>query len=536
MGGSRIVINLILIFFPVCLFGQANRYIVFFKDKSNSPYSIDQPEAFLSAKSISRRQKQNIKTIALDLPVNPAYVNQVKSTGARTFFTSRWMNCVLVEMGADSIGRLQSLSVVSSVELVAPGAKLLGGRIKKSLTNKGTAGSYASMAQLQQLGIDEMQSQGFHGENIFIAVLDGGFVGVNSAAPFQHLFQDGQVKGTFDFVGNTGNVYQYHWHGTEVLSIIAADIPGAFTGGAAAASFYLFVTEDVSSEYRIEEYNWLFAAEKADSAGVDIISTSLGYNTFYDSSMDYSYANLDGKTAIITRAANEAILRGMIVVCSAGNEGDKSWHYITTPSDAIGILSVGAVDINGFRAPFSSVGPSADNRIKPEVVALGSGNTVIDPGGFVTSNNGTSFSSPLIASLAAGVWQAYPQLSAQKIRDAIIQSGNQAGTPDNLKGYGLPNFTAIKNIVETKDIDVDITVNPNPASETIVTVTFKKPTNELFTVIIFDCMGQNLSQSTLMVSWQDNPFQLSLYGIAPGMYYIQFKSQTVSRTIKLIKA
>ena len=251
--------------------------------------------------------------------------------------------------------------------------------------------------------------------------------------------------------------------------------------------------------------------------------------------MNYHYGDMDGKTTVITRAANEAILRGMVVVCSAGNEGRNEWHYITAPSDAQGILSCGAVDINGVRAPFSSVGPTADNRIKPDVVSLGLGNAVIDSSGVITSGNGTSFASPLIASLAAGVWQAYPQLSAQKVYNAIINSADHASTPDNLRGYGLPNFVAIKNIVEATYINAGITIHPNPAPDAVVTVTFKKPTYEPFTVTIFDCLGRMLSRSTLTVSWQDNPFQLSLYGISPGMYYIQFKSQSLSQTLKLIK-
>lgn len=321
-------------------------------------------------------------------------------------------------------------------------------------------------------------------------------------------------------------------HGTEVLSTIAAKIEGSYEGGATAANFYLFVTEDASSEYRIEEYNWLFAAEKADSAGVDIISTSLGYNEFDDPSMDYTVGDMDGKTTVITRAATQAMLSGMVVVCAAGNEGSLAWHYMTAPADAAGILSCGAVDIDGQRVPFSSAGPTSDNRIKPDVVALGAFTAVIDDAGLITSASGTSLSCPLIASLAAGVWQAYPQLSAKQVYDAIIKSGDQAHHPDNLRGYGLPNFVAIKKIVET----VDITIHPNPATNDEVTVTLRTPTNESVTVIIYDCLGRTLSVSVVTASLQYNPFQLSLSGLPPGIYLIQFKNQSFSKTVKLIKA
>ena len=438
-------------------------------------------------------------------------------------------------MGADSVSIVQSLPFVSNVELVAPGKKLLGGRVRKLKNESSTATTSATMAQLQQLGIDEMQSQGFHGENISIAVFDGGFQGVDSTTPFQHLFQNGQVKLTLDFVGNTGNVYQYDEHGTEVLSVIGASIPDFFIGGAFAANFYLFVTEDVSSEYRIEEYNWLFAAEKADSAGVDIISTSLGYNEFDNPSMNYSPTDLDGKTAVVTRAAVQAMLKGMVVVCSAGNEGNQSWHYITAPADAKGILSCGAVNSEGVRVPFSSVGPTADGRIKPDVVALGSGNAVILPAGSIGSRSGTSFASPLIASLAAGVWQAYPQLTAEEVYEAIVKSADQAHTPDNLKGYGLPNFVGVKNYLEASEMNDAIMIYPNPVSNSALHVILKEPTDEPLTVTIYDRMGRTLSESTIDATWQNNPFQINVDGMTSGMYLIKVKSPSLVKTFRWIK-
>ena len=534
MGGYKKLFFL-LIFFPHLLHGQANRYVVFFKDKTNSPYSISQPSDFLSSKSIDRRTKQNIDVGQDDLPVNQVYVAQVKNTGARTFFTSRWMNCVLVEMGADSIDRVQSLPFVSRVELAAPGKKLLGGRIGKLKDRNSTATPSATLVQLQQIGLDEMQSQGFHGETISIAVLDGGFTGADSATPFRHLFQNSQVKMTFDFVGNSGNVFQYDEHGTEVLSVIGATIPDSFTGGAFAAGFYLFVTEDVSSEYRIEEYNWLWAAEKADSAGVDIISTSLGYNEFDDPSMSYSPADLDGKTAIVTRAATQAMMKGMVVVCSAGNEGNQSWHYITAPADAMGILSCGAVSSDGVRVPFSSVGPAADGRIKPDVVALGYGNAVILPTGTVGSRSGTSFASPLIASLAAGIWQAYPKLTAVEVYEAIINSADQARTPDNLKGYGLPDFMGIKNYLARAEMNEAVMIYPNPVFDAALHVLFKEPTNESVTVTIYDRLGRTLSESTIDATWRNNPFQINVGGMTSGLYLIKVKSPSLVKTFRWIK-
>lgn len=534
MGGCKRILFLFFLF-PEILLGQANRYVVFFKDKTNTPYSVSQPSQFLSFKSLERRAKQEIEITEDDLPVDPLYVTQVKNTGARTYFTSRWMNCVLVEIGADSVGMVQSLPFVSHIELVAPNIKLSGGRVRKLKNSGSTAATSSTMMQLQQLGIDEMQSQGFHGENISIAVFDGGFPGVDSAAPFQHLFQTGHVKLTLDFVGNTGNVYQYDEHGTEVLSVIGGSIPGSFSGGAFAANFYLFVTEDVSNEYRIEEYNWLFAAEKSDSAGVDIISTSVGYNEFDNPSMNYSPADLDGKTAVVTQAAVQAMLKGMVVVCSAGNEGNQFWHYITAPADAKGILSCGAVTIEGVRVPFSSVGPTADGRIKPDVVALGSGNAVILPNGSIGSRSGTSFACPLVASLAAGVWQAYPQLTADEVYQAIVKSADQAHTPDNLRGYGLPNFVGVKNYLARSEISDAITIYPNPVFNSLLHVILKEPTDEPLMVTIYDRLGRILSETTINATWQNNPFQINVEGMISGMYLLKVKSPSVVRTFRWIK-
>jgi subtilisin family serine protease len=534
MGRCRKILFLFILF-PGLLFGQANRYVVFFKDKTNTPFSVRQPSSFLSGKAINRRAKQNKGIVENDLPVDPAYVARVKNSGARTFFTSRWMNGVLVEIGADSVNTLRSLPFVSNVELVAPGKKLSGGRVGKLKNQSSAAAASATLAQLQQVGLDEMQGRNIHGEGISIAILDGGFQGVNSATPFQRLFQNGQVKLTVDFVGNTGNVYQYDEHGTEVLSVIGGTIPNTFTGGAFAANFYLFVTEDVSSEYRIEEYNWLFAAEKADSAGVDIISTSLGYNEFDDPSMNYSPANLDGKTAIITRAAVQAMLKGMVVVCSAGNEGNQPWHYITAPADAKGILACGAVNSDGVRVPFSSVGPTADGRIKPDVVALGSGDAVILATGSIGYRNGTSFACPLIASLAAGVWQADSLLTAEEVVDAIIKSADQAHTPDNLKGYGLPNFLGVKNYLARTQMDDAVMIYPNPGSNAPLHVLFKEPTNEPLTVTIYDRLGRTLSESTVDVTWRNNPVQINVDGMTSGLYLIKVKGPSLVKTFRWIK-
>ncbi len=534
MATSRWFFLLILLFWSASGVAQSSRYIVFFKDKTNTPFTTNEPQKFLSPKSIERRGNQQILVVDEDLPANPAYVSGVKGLGAKTFFTSRWMNCLLIEADIALITSIQSLPYVLKVELVAPGAMLTGGRTKRWKNKNETSEESMTTSQLEQIGLDKMQLEGYRGESKTIAVFDSGFPGVNVAAPFQGLYQEGRVKFTYNFVANNTNVYQYDDHGTEVLSVMAAEAQG-FTGGAYKADFMLFVTEDFTSEYRIEEFNWLFAAEKADSAGVDIINASVGYNLFDDVSMNYKTTDLDGKTAMVTQAAVKAISKGMVVLCSAGNEGNNSWQLVTPPADAPGILAIGSITQQFSKSSFSSIGPSADGRVKPDVVALGSGTAVVKPNGVISSNSGTSFSSPLVASLVAGIWQAYPELSAKEVYEAIIKSANQFMNPDNQKGYGVPHFSAVRNYLESKDLEEWITLHPNPVTGDTITITLKDPQGDFLDVIIYDIQGRILTESQLVITWQNNPFEYAFSGLSPGIYFIKVKSPSDSKVVRVVK-
>ncbi len=515
---------------------QINQYFVFFKDKTGTPFSISEPSAFLSDKSIGRRQKQNIVITEEDLPVNSAYVNQVKTTGAITYFTSRWWNGVLVEGEASIIDDINSLACVSGSVLVAPGKKNVGGRVYSKKHKKNiTADEPVNKIQLQQIGLDEMHALGYLGEGIQIAIFDSGFHGVNVSSPFSLLFSENRVKQTFNFVNNTHAVYQSDDHGTEVLSVIAANTPGVYTGGAYKADFVLYITEDVSSEYRIEEYNWTIAAERADSAGVDVINSSLGYNQFDDQSMDYSKSDLDGEKAVITRAARKAIERGMIVVCSAGNEGGNSWKLVTPPADADGILAVGSVTSTRTLSSFSSLGPTADNRLKPDVVAMGSGTSIIKFNGALGNVSGTSLASPLIASLAAGVWQAFPSMTAAEVYDAIIKSADQANRPDNLMGYGLPHFRAIKNYVESEQSEEIVSIYPNPVTGDSIQIKFKSVPNTPADITIFDAQGRLVEAYSHQLNWLNNPIEYDLSKLQPGLYLMRINTGDQAATLKFAK-
>ncbi len=329
---------------------QDHRFMVFFQDKSSS-FSIDNPLEFLSTRAIERRSKQNISITEQDLPINQDYISSLEDQGAKVWFSTKWLNGVLIQVDSSKLTDLGSLSFVSSIEYVAPGA--LKPQIKSDLVqkNQSTVKGRTQSTEIQNmlLGIDAMHQEGITGKDMLIAVFDGGFVGVENTQPFEHIISNNQLITTYDFVGNSSNVFRYDDHGTKVLSVIGANNQGIFTGSAFEANYILCVTEDVSSEYRVEEYNWLFAAEMADSSGVDIINTSLGYNLFDDPVMNYQKEDLDGSTSVISIAASIAATKGMVLTISAGNSGNSSWKTITPPADALDVLVVGAISVDHLK-------------------------------------------------------------------------------------------------------------------------------------------------------------------------------------------
>jgi serine protease AprX len=521
---SRILLVAVLLFSAVSASGQINRYMVFFKDKSGTPYSVGQPSQFLSEKAIERRVKQAFSITEQDLPVNPTYAQGVSTTGAKVFFATRWMNGVLIQCDASLVQSVLSLPYVNNVEFVAPQQRLTnGGRRKGLFRRKDDKNGVMTKTQLQMLGIPDMHTDGFKGEGMTIALLDGGFLGVNTTAPFQQVFSEGRYDDvvSHDFVRNTNNVFQYDDHGTQVFSVIAANVADDFTGGAYKANFQLFVTEDASSEYRIEEYNWLFAAERADSAGVDIISSSLGYYDFDLASMNYSTAQMDGKTAVVTRAAQWAADRGIIVVTSAGNEGNiSSWKIITAPADGVDVVAVANVNSQGNASSSSSRGPSADGRIKPDLAALGSGVTVIQDNGAIGTASGTSLAAPLITSLIAGVWQKFPDLSAREIVAALKKTGSRSGNPDNIVGYGIPNYTAVSNYL-AREGDAVFDVYPNPAFDSLTISPADPDDVPNCKIELISRLGQVIATEEVSFNWTNNAFRADISNLASGIYFVR---------------
>lgn len=540
-----------LLFSFVSLISEAQsqpRYLVLFKDKTNSPFSVSKPEAFLSERAISRRTRQNVPITSDDLPVNPSYITQVNQTGAKVIFPTKWFNGVLVEASEAQLTAIKALSFFKSVELNraisesgAAGVARKNGMLDKLGTTEDL--DYGRMrAQLVLLGADQLHNKGFHGENQLIAILDAGFNRSNELSYLKHIFDENRVVDTQDFVARDGNVYNDHWHGNAVLSTIAAYQPGSMIGVAYKAQFALYRTENAETESPYEEVTWLAGAERADSLGADVINTSLGYFEFDDPTLSYTYADMDGKTTIISRAARYATRKGIIVVNAAGNEGNGSWKYITAPADVDSVLTVGACNYDKSYAALSSIGPNAAGQLKPDVAAVGSG-TVIGNNvgtGSVSTGSGTSFASPQIAGLAAILWQAHPNLNAQDIIRVLKESGNQAANPDNLLGYGVPDMTEAEEIIEKEypvlgtepDFLSSIELAPNPVANNI---TLRVPSYWNGKNVRFNVLS---SGGKTLVSSNQSLMELTIIPteqLSTGLYLLQIVSGDSQRIMRFIK-
>jgi len=502
-----------------------SKYWIQFTDKNNSPYSISNPSQYLSPKAIARRNNQGISIQQNDLPVNPAYVDSIASTGVKILYTSKWFNSVSIfTTDTIALAMIDSFSFVNTIESVA---KLGGNGNKKSNIRKNISKRYIrllekyfknmsdndqsslyspkgynygpSLNQISMIGGVYLHDQGYLGNGITIAVLDAGFLGVDTLDAFDSLWYYNQIIGTHDFVDTSANtcVFGHHTHGTSVLSIMGGNIPDNLVGTAPKANYWLLRSEDGASEYMIEEDNWVAAAEFADSVGADIINSSLGYTVFDDSTQNHTYIDMDGNTTRVTIGADIAASKGILVVNSAGNSGASAWTYIGAPADGDSVFTIGAVDYQGLYAPFSSIGPTFDGRLKPNVVAQGQGTVIASISGGITTGNGTSFSSPVIAGMSACLWQANPGLTNMQLKYAIEESSSQFFTPDTILGYGIPDYTVANLIlsgIEVHNIDNENEVNifPNPFSDKIY-VLFNSVDTQMVNIEIIDYSGRKIA-------------------------------------------
>jgi len=459
-----------------------DHYLINLTDKNDSPYSLDNPEAFLSEKAIQRRQKYHIPYAENDLPVNPAYLDSIKALGLQVVNVSKWFNSLTV-YSTDTllIDTLDKISFIKSVGLnkkekairTNEDIKRATGIKAKENTEIDSTDYYFygdAFRQIEMLQGNQLHKEGYRGENMFIAVLDAGFYKVNELPAFDSIRANNQIVGVYDFVDRDTIVYDASSHGMQVLSTMAANMPGLMVGTAPKANYLLLRTEQTASEYIIEEHNWVAAAEYADSLGVDMITTSLGYNNFDDDTQSHTYEDMDGNTAMITIAADLAASKGILVVSSAGNEGFSAWKYIAAPADADSVLSIGAVTPEEDIAFFSSLGPTYDRRIKPDVCAMGMPAVVSGNNGNVSASSGTSFSGPIMAGMVACLWQAHPELNNMQIIDAVKRSADRYSQPDTIFGYGIPDFYAAHIYLNTtgsidESIENLINIFPNPFKE-----------------------------------------------------------------------
>lgn len=518
------------------MFSQEDAWI-YFKDKPNAQTFLDTPSKMLSPRALERRTNQNILVDLTDVPIEESYWNQIKlSSGITIMAHSKWMNALHIRGTQTDINALKTFSFVDKIvfadkTLNTTAKKASENRINQTKKKQETAVDYTygnSANQIKMLNGQALHQQNYTGSGKVIAVLDGGFPNVNTIEPLKRLIDNNQILGGYDFVSHSENFYSGGSHGTMVLSTMGGYKENALIGTAPDASYYLFITEDGPTENPVEESYWVEAAEKADSLGVDIITSSLGYFGYDNPNYSHTYSDMNGTTNFISRGAEIAFSKGIIVVTSAGNEGNTAEPHIGAPADAVSVLAVGSVTATKVKSTFSSIGPSFDNRIKPDIMAQGSAAVVSNGDGTISTNNGTSFSCPIIAGMIACFWQANPTKTNKEIRQMILEASDNYSTPNNNYGYGIPNFGASLGVEDFQNT-ADFSVFPNPV-KTTVSFLFSAENNTA-SVSIYSVLGQKLIEKQIT---NEKPF-LSLETLSNGLYFYTFDTDGLHKTGKIIK-
>ena len=543
MKKKFLLISILFIFFSVCSQENEDAW-VFMKDKPNSATFLANPLQMLSQRSIDRREKSNISIDEKDVPIHQVYYTKLKNeVTIAVLGKSKWLNAVHVQGTVTQINDLFSkFNFIESIEFAN---KSLNTNEKSKVNNSPsdhfskfnevqTDFNYgAADNQIKMLKGDYLHQQGFTGQNQVIAIIDAGFPNVNTLSAFQRLRDNNQILGGYNFADRNANYYTRNSHGTHVLSTIAGYIENEFVGTAPDAKFYLFISEIAETETVLEETLWVEAAERADSLGVDMINTSLGYTTYDNPNHSHSYADMDGNTTFISRGAEIGVSRGMILVNSAGNSGASSWRYVGAPADASSVFSIGAVNADENIASFSSFGPTADNRIKPDVLAQGQNTTIVNfSSGSVSTSNGTSFSSPVMAGVIACFWEAFPNKTNVEIMNLIRNYSDKYNNPTDQYGYGIPDFEAAYNtVLSLQDFDVfsKIKISPNPVKDF-----FSISKNNIlltdYSAEIFNILGQKVIE---LSNFSSNKIDTSF--LEKGIYLLKIQKGNQHKTIKLIK-
>lgn len=524
-------------------------YRIDFTDKNNTPFSLSSPAAYLSTRALARRSVQGISIDSSDLPVNPAYIDSVLTlTGGILHESSRWLNlCVILVTDSTQIHALDGKPFIKSKQYIAYYGSDLHHKPTGSLTTSGgkttnDEGYYGNTsAQTNMVKGYHLHDLGYNGEGKLIAVLDAGFINTDTHAGFDNLRTTGRILDVHNFTLASANIYCCDTHGTEVLSTIAGYVPGTYVGAAPLAYYALYVTEDGNSEQPTELMNMLCAAERADSLGADVITTSLGYNTFDDHSFDFNFTtDFTGVKTVAAQAANIATKKGMLFVATAGNEGVTPWHMVLTPGDADSALTIGSVDGTGAPYISSGYGPNAASRIKPDVCGLGHLASVFIAGGY-GQLDGTSLSTPQIAGWATCLMQANPAATPYQIRQAIIMCASSYSSPGVQLGYGIPDFQCTEHILNVKETPSPlnggrwISVAPNPFDHEI-TISAAPSENGNVTFTITDMTGKTLmSFSRFLASVYNQPFAVEMPSLPAGIYVLKASTATQQAVMKLVK-
>lgn len=538
-------------------FSQYPKLIVQLTNKGNNTNSLNNPSSYLSSRALQRRAKQNLTIDSLDLPVTKSYIDSIKAAGNVTILnTSKWLNQVLI-LSTDpiTISKIQNFPFVQSVK----GIGLRTTNAQQPLINKfqerispidssqlifqrNTADFYNYGASYAQVHIHEgefLHNKGFRGETMHIGVLDAGFQQYKTLKAFDSIRLNGQILGERDFVAFDNSVNEDDSHGMYVLSIMSTNWPNQMIGTSPKAKYWLIRTENGPSEYPIEEFNWVAGAEFCDSAGVDIINSSLGYSDFDDPAFNYSYSNFYNNTSISSKGASIASKKGMIIMNSAGNSGNNSWKYITFPSDGDSTCAVAAVNSSGNIASFSSYG--YPGKVKPNVASVGSGTVIAGFNNLPSSGSGTSFSSPNMTGLVACLWQAFPNLSSMKILDALYKSADKYNTPNDRVGFGIPNMKKAYRSLKTEQNNALygsdwMWATPNPFTSQI-DVRFIGQIDGNAKLDLTDAFGKVIAtiNFTSEIAEVYNHTFSNLSSLVAGIYKVVYSDFSKTRTIDLQK-
>ncbi len=522
---------------------NAQKYFIAFTDKANNTFSINTPEAFLSERAIQRRAKQNIDITEEDLPVTQSYLDSLKKMNVNVLWPSKWLNGAIIETNNITlIDTISRVSFISEARLIWKSS--LRSSISKFPSQISTVPLKADVTNIYGEAYNQtvtinghlIHQEGYTGDGMLVAIIDNGFGHADELPAFNHLWSNNQIKASVDIVSPGNDVFNSEYtHGMYVLSVTGGYIEGEYKGAATGADYILLRTEDDNSEYPIEEYNWVIAAEYADSAGVDVINSSLGYYEFNDASFNYTYEDMDGQTTICVSGAEKAFSKGMLVVNSAGNEGANTWKYIITPADGKNVLSIGAMAIDSTRTSFSSYGPSYDGRVKPDITALGLQAAVQGTNGSIIHLNGTSFSAPIIAGFAACLWQAKPNISNKELLQIIKLSGHQYYTPDDSFGYGIPNFYRaldLSSSTNTFHSKSQFVITPNPFSNKIE-ISHRTKNILNLQVSIYNITGNIVYQEYISSTSKHTIYNLEK--LSKGMYVLQLNDANHKYSFKIIK-